>query len=141
MNLYVGQTATRTRTLTQDDFNRFAALSGDDNPIHVDPEFSARTRFGKTVAHGMFLYSLIYGVIAQNFPGAVQVSQDLMFPTPSYVGEQVTVRACVLELDADNKRARVETLVTRPGGEIGCQGEMLLALRGSVLSGTERSGV
>ncbi|MEW5721363.1 MAG: MaoC family dehydratase [Chloroflexota bacterium] len=129
MNFYVGQIATQTRTLTQEEFDRFAALSGDDNPIHVDPEFSARTRFGKTVAHGMFLYSLICGVIAENFPGAVQVSQDLMFPTPSFVGEQVMVSARVLEIDAAKNRARVETLVTRPGGEIGCQGETVLRLK------------
>ena len=45
------------RTLTQQDFDLFAKLSGDSNPIHVDPEFSARTRFGKTVSHGMLLFS------------------------------------------------------------------------------------
>ena len=116
------------RVLTQEDFNRFAGLSGDDNPIHVDPEFSARTRFGKTVAHGMFLYSLICGALVKFFPGASQVSQDLLFPTPSYVGEQVTVSARVLELDSEKRIARVETLVTRPGGEIGCQGETVLRL-------------
>ena len=33
------------RVLTQDEFDAFAKLSGDDNPIHVDPDFSARTRF------------------------------------------------------------------------------------------------
>jgi acyl dehydratase len=129
MDLYVGQTATSTHTLTQEEFNRFAALSGDDNPIHVDPEFSARTRFGKTVAHGMFLYSLICGVVAKNFPGAVQVSQDLMFPTPSYVGEQVAVSARVLEVDAAKNIARIETTVTRPNGEIGLQGVTILSLR------------
>ena len=128
MNLHVGQSSTSSHTLTQDDFNRFAALSGDDNPIHVDPEFSARTRFGKTVAHGMLLYSLICGVIAKNFPGASQVSQDLMFPAPSFVGETVTVSARVLEFDAAKNLARVETLVTRPNGGIGCQGETVLRL-------------
>lgn len=129
MHYSVGQTITSTRLLTQDDFNRFAALSGDDNPIHVDPEFSARTRFGKTVAHGMFLYSLICGLIAKNFLGATQVSQDLMFPTPSYVGEEITVSARVLEFDAAQNLARVETRVTRPNGEIGLQGETVLRLR------------
>lgn len=124
--MQIGDTFTHKHTLMQDDFNRFAALSGDDNPIHVDPEFSARTRFGKTVAHGMFLYSLICGAIAKDFPGAIQVSQDLMFPAPSFVGETVTVSARVIELDVEQKRARVETLVTRPRGEIGCQGETAL---------------
>jgi len=126
--MQVNDVFTIQRVLTQNDFNRFAVLSGDNNPIHVDPEFSARTRFGKTVAHGMFLYSLICGALVRFFPGISQVSQDLMFPTPSYVGEQVAVSARVLEFDSEKRIARVETLVTRPSGEIGCQGEAVLRL-------------
>ena len=60
MKLIVGETITRPLSFTQAQFDRFAALSGDDNPIHVDPQFAARTRFGRTVAHGMFLLSLIH---------------------------------------------------------------------------------
>ena len=127
--MQVNNVFTIQRVLAQEDFNRFAVLSGDDNPIHVDPEFSARTRFGKTVAHGMFLYSLICGALDKFFPGASQVSQDLMFPAPSFVGEEIVVSARVLEVDAAKNIARVETLVTRPGGEIGCQGETVLRLK------------
>ena len=126
--MQVNDVFTIQRVLTQDDFNRFAVLSGDNNPIHVDPAFSAHTRFGKTVAYGMFLYSLICGALARFFPSASQVSQDLMFPTPSYVGEPVTVGLRVLELDSEKRLARVETLVTRPSGEIGCQGVAVLRL-------------
>jgi 3-hydroxybutyryl-CoA dehydratase len=122
----VGQIVTSKHILTQDEFNRFAKLSGDDNPIHVDPEFSARTRFGKTVAHGMFLYSLVCGVLAKHFPNASQVSQDLMFPAPSFVGEELTISLRALETNADT--VRVETIVTRPNGEIGLQGETTLKL-------------
>ena len=124
--MQVNDVFTVQRVLTQDDFNRFAVLSGDNNPIHVDPEFSARTRFGKTVAHGMFLYSLVCGVLAKHFPSALQVSQDLMFPAPSFVGEEITISARVLEINANV--ARVETIVTRPNGEIGLQGETTLEL-------------
>ncbi len=121
-----GDEFTLSRTLAQEDFNRFAALSGDDNPIHVDTEFSARTRFGRTVAHGMFLYSLVCGALAQFLPGAVQLHQNLMFPNPSYVGETVTVMLRVAEVDPGNRTARIETTVTRPGGEIGLQGDMVV---------------
>ncbi|MBM3130208.1 MAG: MaoC family dehydratase [Chloroflexi bacterium] len=125
----VGQTFTEKHTLAQSEFNRFAKLSGDDNPIHVDPEFSARTRFGKTVAHGMFLYSLVCGALAKHSPNASQVSQDLMFPAPSFVGEEITISLRVLEFDAAKNLTRVETIVTRPNGEIGLQGETTLSLR------------
>ncbi len=125
---FVGQTFSEKHLLTQGEFDRFAALSGDDNPIHVDPEFSARTRFGKTVAHGMFLYSLICGVLAKHLPKVSQISQDLMFPTPSYVGEEIVVSVRVLDLDVAKHQARIETIVTRPNGEIGCQGETTVEL-------------
>src|SRR5512135_3331347 len=97
IKLAVGHEATLTHILMQEEFNRFAELSGDNNPIHVDPEFSARTRFGKPVAHGMFLYSLIMSALDQNFPGTKQISQDLMFPVSSPVGDEVTVSLRVLE--------------------------------------------
>jgi acyl dehydratase len=127
--MQIGDTFVEKHALTQGEFTRFAVLSGDDNPIHVDPEFSARTRFGKTVAHGMFLYSLICGVLSRHFPDALQVSQDLMFPAPSFVGEEIMVSARVLEFDAAKNLARVETLVKRPNGEIGCQGETTLRFK------------
>ncbi len=121
-----GDTFTLTRVLAQSDFDRFAALSGDDNPIHIDPEFSARTRFGRTVAHGMFLYSLVCGTLAHYLPGVVQLDQNLMFPNPSYVGETVTVMLRVADVDTSKGTARIETTVTRPGGEIGLQGDMVV---------------
>jgi len=75
------------RSLSQADFDRFAAVSGDNNPIHVDPAFSARTRFGRTVSHGMLLYTVLWGMIQKHYPGARQVSQQLMFPNPAYADE------------------------------------------------------
>ena len=122
----VGKTFIENHTLAQDEFNRFAKLSHDDNPIHVDPEFSARTRFGKTVAHGMFLYSLVCGALAKHFPNASQATQDLMFPTPSFVGEELAISLRVLETNANT--VRIETIVTRPNGEIGLQGETTLGI-------------
>jgi acyl dehydratase len=78
-----------TLNLTQEQFNRFADLSGDDNPIHVDPDFSARTRFGRTAAHGMFLYSLLTGLSGRFQPGAVHLQAKLTFRAPTYAAEPV----------------------------------------------------
>ncbi len=121
--MQVGTTLTLKRVLTQEDFNRFAALSGDDNPIHVDPEFSARTHFGRTVAHGMFLYSLICSAIDRFFPGATQSSQDLVFPAPTFVGDQVTVSLKVEDVAPAEQLVRLETVITQASGLVSCQGE------------------
>ncbi|MES0881167.1 MaoC/PaaZ C-terminal domain-containing protein [Roseibium sp. SCP14] len=80
-----------TWTPRQSDFDAFATLSGDDNPIHVDPEFSARTRFGRTVSHGMLLYTRVFGHLQALYPGRKHVMQTLMFPNPSYADEELTL--------------------------------------------------
>lgn len=78
-------------TPTQADFDAFAAVSGDDNPIHVDPEFSARTGFGRTVSHGMLLYTKLWGMLVRAQPDAKHISQTMMFPNPCYAGEHVNL--------------------------------------------------
>ncbi len=83
------------RTLTQDDFDRFAKLSGDDNPIHVDPDFSAATRFGRTVAHGLLLNAILRGLVGTLVPGGRQVSQSLKFPAPTYANDLMRFRAAI----------------------------------------------
>ena len=72
--------ATLVRSFTQADFDAFATLSGDDNPIHVDPEFSAGTRFGKTVAHGALLCSVLRGLVAQLAPAGRSDNQPCIQP-------------------------------------------------------------
>lgn len=83
-----------TWTPTQDDFDAFARLSGDDNPIHVDPAFSARTRFGRTVSHGMLLYTRVHACLEQLYPGRQHEVQTLMFPNPSYADEALSLCFC-----------------------------------------------
>ena len=122
----IDQQFTITRTFTQADFNRFAALSGDDNPIHVDPAFSARTKFGRTVAHGMLLYGTICGAISAQFPGAQQLEQDLRFPSPTYTDEEIIIQLTVKEIQADT--VRLEATIARPSGQVTCEGTTVIRL-------------
>lgn len=119
------ESITLTYTPTQEDFDRFAALSGDDNPIHVDPVFAARTRFGRTVSHGMLLYGLLHRVIGAHFPGARQVEQQLMFPHPAYAGEELTFQIEVLERAPS--QVLLATRIVRASGEAVCEGQSRLA--------------
>jgi acyl dehydratase len=82
---------------SQAEFDRFAAVSGDDNPIHVDLGFSAGTGFGRTVSHGMLIYAKLWGMIHAARPGARTLRQEMMFPNPAFTGEKVrlTVRGDV----------------------------------------------
>jgi acyl dehydratase len=75
-------------TPTQDDLDLFAKLSGDANPIHVDPHFAARSGFGRTVAHGAMLTAWL--VRAAGLSAAPQTI-SAMFPAPAYAGEALEV--------------------------------------------------
>lgn len=110
------------RTFSQADFNAFARLSGDDNPIHVDPEFSARTRFGRTVAHGALLCSVLRGLVETIMPGGRQLSQNTQYPAPSPAGEALRFE---VETVAETEHGLMIALkVTRlSDGVITCLGE------------------
>ena len=73
----------------------FAALTGDDQWIHVDPARAAAGPFGKTIAHGYFTLSLVNGFLPQlidvrGFSAGVNVGADyLRFVAPVPVGSRV----------------------------------------------------
>lgn len=128
----VGHIETFKRSFTQEDFNRFAGLSGDNNPIHVDPEFSARTYFGKTVAHGMLLYSTICRVLSTQYPGpgVLQIKQEMMFQNPTVTDTEITVKLEVIDVKLDEQRAEIRTVISLPDGKPACDGNTMIHLPG-----------
>lgn len=102
------------RVPRQADFDLFAAVSGDDNPIHVDPEFSARTRFGRTVSHGMLLYSWAWALLRSAFPGREPDVAQLRFPNPCYAGEEI----CFLMSEPETGFVQVRVCRTADEAEV-----------------------
>lgn len=125
-NVSVGRRYCRSHKFSQADFDLFAALSGDDNPIHVDPAFAAKTRFGRTVAHGMLLYATICGLLSAAFPGAQQLEQNFIFPTPTFAEEPISINAEVLEVMTDRQAVRLRTCIKDEAGALTCDGETIL---------------
>jgi 3-oxoacyl-[acyl-carrier protein] reductase len=76
---------------------RFAELSGDFSPLHVDPSYAAGTEFGGCVVHGMLLAALFSRLVGMHLPGrhALYLGQDLAFRRPVLVGERVVATARV----------------------------------------------
>ncbi|MBI3140826.1 MAG: MaoC family dehydratase [Rhodocyclales bacterium] len=111
----MGERAQYRRLLLQEDFDRFAKLTGDDNPIHCDPAYAVKTHFGATVAHGMCLYGCIAKALAELIPGpgCLQLEQSLMFPNPTFAGDELTVALEVTGEAADGT-LDIATVVTKP---------------------------
>lgn len=113
---------TARRTFTQDEFDAFAALSGDHNPIHVDPAFAGASRFGRTVAHGVLLCGVIRGLVERLVPGARLIRQSVTFPAPTHAGEEMVFQVAV------SGGGALDFRVTRAGdGTVTCQGDGALA--------------
>jgi len=95
----VGETASVVRTLDTQDIELFAAVSGDVNPSHLDPEYAARDLFHKIVAHGMWGGSLISAVLGTKLPGpgTIYLGQDLRFLAPVGLGDTITASVTVRE--------------------------------------------
>lgn len=98
------------RTFTQEDFDRFARLSGDANPIHTDPAFAERTRFGRPVAHGLLLVSVVRGLIERLVAGGHLADQQVMFPAPTFAGERMRFTAEITGSGPGGSEVRFEVL-------------------------------
>jgi acyl dehydratase len=126
-----------TRTFLQEDFNRFGALSGDDNPIHVSPEFSARTRFGRTVSHGMLLYTAIDTLLSRQFPNFRPTKQELMFPNPTFAGEEITFTMYPVNPSNDGRSAAI--VLTKKDGTCVCESQTELVSASTPLARAEHT--
>jgi acyl dehydratase len=109
----IGQTYSHDFKFSQDEVNRFAEVSGDKNPVHINPEFAANTIFKKPVMHGMLgasLFSKVFGVL---FPGegTIYLKQSLNFLRPMYVDINYIAEFKVIEIIKDKNRAIVETVI------------------------------
>lgn len=105
-DLEIGQAHETVHTITEDDITKFAEVSGDYNPLHMDDEFAAGTTFGKRIAHGALTASYISGILGNNLPGpgAIFTGLSMRFRRPVYIGDEVTVRAEVSEKKARGNR-------------------------------------
>jgi 3-hydroxybutyryl-CoA dehydratase len=134
MNLKVGDTASVTKTVTQEDIEKFAALSGDRNPIHLDSEYAGRTRFGRRISHGILTSSLISAVIGNALPGtgSIYLGQTLKFTAPVFAGDTIVARATVISIRDDKPILTLETVCTNQRGEVVITGEATVLVDESV---------
>lgn len=125
MTLSVGQTATRSMTVTADHVGTYAELSGDYNPLHFDEAFAAGTRFGRLVAQGGLTTGLLHALVAMDLPGpgTVFLSQDWKFTAPVYIGDTITAEATVLHVHESKPVCRLGFKIVRTDGETVLEGE------------------
>jgi 3-hydroxybutyryl-CoA dehydratase len=126
--LELGAKASRTQTISDEVIRAFADLTGDHNPIHLDDDYAAGTRFGRRIAHGMIAASLISATLANDLPGpgTVYLSQTLHFKAPVYPGETITATVEVKALRPDKPLAILATICTKQDGTVVLEGEAVV---------------
>ncbi|MFB6222556.1 MAG: MaoC family dehydratase [Haloarcula sp.] len=125
--LSVGDRVAFTKTLDDADVHRFAAVSGDMNPLHLDDEFAEKTRFDGRIVHGTLVGGLISAALAR-LPGVtVYFSQNLEFHNPARVGDQVTAECEIIEDFGDNQY-RLTTRVVNDDYDILIDGEAVVLI-------------
>lgn len=103
-------------SFSQDQINRFARVTGDRNPIHVDEAFARQTEFGGTIAHGIMTLSLLIQSLghASRSPWPTGLHLGVAFIAPVRPGDTVTVSGQSVEGDGTR---RYDLRCTRQTGD------------------------
>lgn len=100
-----GQTASYRKIIREQDVQLFAVISGDANPVHLDEDYAATTQFEGRIAHGMLTGALVSAAIAMELPGpgSIYLGQSLRFRAPVKIGDELTVRLEVTDMNDRRK--------------------------------------
>lgn len=128
--LELGQGAALEWQVSRDDIDRFAALSGDRNPLHVDADFARSRGFPDVVAHGYLLGAKVSALVGMLLPGrdCLILETTMAYPKPVHPGDLVRVAGEVDMLSPEQRILRVRIRAHRIGA-----GPDVLVGRGNVL--------
>ncbi len=115
-----------TFSYSQDQVNRFAEVTGDNNPLHLDEEYAATTMFKRPIMHGFLggsVFSKIFGTL---FPGegTIYMNQTMNFMRPMFVDTEYEAVMTITEINREKNRAKVQTqVIDKSTGKVTISGE------------------
>ena len=116
--LQVGDTAEFSKTISESDVYLYAGVTGDFNPAHINEEYAKKTFFETRIVHGMLVGGFISTVIATKLPGpgSIYIRQELNFLAPVRIGDTVTARVEIADMDREKKRLKMKTVCVNQEG-------------------------
>jgi acyl dehydratase len=130
MKLSIGDTFSTSRLVTDELIRKFAEVSGDFNPIHLDEEFAKSTRFGKRIANGMLSGAFISAVLGNEFKDlkTIYLSQTMKFTAPVFINDTVTASGTIINIREDKNIVTLETVCTNQDGVTLIKGEAVVMI-------------
>lgn len=127
----LGDTATFSKTVTESDVYLLAGISGDMNPAHIDESYASKTFFKTRIAHGMLPAGFISAVMGMQLPGpgSIYMKQELEFLAPVRIGDTITAKVEVMELDEEENRVELRTSCSNQNGKLVLDGKALVSPR------------
>lgn len=125
----VGSRAKHVRRITARDVELYAELTGDHNPVHVDEEYAAGTRFGHRVAHGLLTCGLVQQSLTELVaPGGVSLAYEFHLKKPVFLEDTITAWAEVTEKLAERSLVRCPIECVNQRGQTVVAGEALIKM-------------
>lgn len=123
--LKVGQFSILKRSFSEIDVLNFAAVTGDQNPAHVDEEYAVNSFFKTRIVHGMLVGSLFSAILGTELPGlgSIYTSQSLKFVRPVYFNEEITATVTVKEIIFEKNRVIFDCVAKNNKDEVVIVGE------------------
>ena len=109
-DIEMGMTRYVRKIITDQDIEKFAEISTDHNPVHLDDEYARDTIFEGRIAHGMLTAGLVSAVIGEQLPGhgTIYMSQNLKFLAPVRPGDLVHAEVKVVDMVIDKRRVKLD---------------------------------
>ena len=123
-----GDSASRSRLVTERDIELFTEITGDRNPLHYDEHLASKTRFGGIIVQGGITSGLLNALVAEDLPGpgSVFLNVNWDFKAPVRPGDTITGRVEVTQVRSDKPLATLDCSVTNQDGTVVLEGTALV---------------
>lgn len=127
--LKVRETAAFAKTISETDIYLYAGITGDFNPAHINEEYAKNTFFKTRIAHGMIAAGLISTLLGTKLPGpgTIYLQQSLNFLAPVRIGDTITARVEIIEMETEKNRVRLKTVCLNQDGTEILDGEAVVS--------------
>jgi 3-hydroxybutyryl-CoA dehydratase len=127
--LKVGDSAQFSKTVTETDIYLYAGITGDYNPAHINEDYARKTYFGTRIAHGLLSAGFISTVLGTQLPGpgTIYLRQELTFLGAVKIGDTITARVEIMEIEAEKGRIKLLTTCDNQEGKRVLTGEAVVS--------------